>query len=385
MTRETRLLLTVTFLAAGVAGGLVLGRTLDSRSGPSAQAAPVLSPPPAALASLQESFHAVARTATPSVVHITNRIGAPGDLWQPQGIGSGVIVSAEGHILTNNHVVEAGGARARTLRIRFIDGREFPAEVVGTDLETDLALLKIDLPADVKLKPAVFADSDRVRVGDWVLAIGSPFGYNHTVTAGIVSAKHRRAEMSLPYQDFIQTDAAINPGNSGGALVGINGEVVGINTAIISNTRSSDGVGLAISSNLAKWVTDRLKREGRVKRGYLGVVPVAINQELVDGLRQDGIRSVADLVEDLGLERPVGVFILHVEPGSPAGKAGVKRGDVILEFGGRPVVGKSDMFFKVAQASPGTPVSIKVLRNKQERLFKLDLAERPPMDMRRDR
>jgi serine protease Do len=375
-------LLAVT-LGAGVVAGLGLGRAFDGRTS-SAHAAFAPAEPPAALVNLQESFHAVASAVMPSVVHITTQSGEPGDLFQSMGVGSGVIVSKEGHIITNNHVVDTGLQRVPILRVRLADGREYSAKVLGTDPETDLALLKVSPKGD--LVPAAFADSDKVRQTDWCLAIGSPFGYNHTITAGIVSAKHRRAELSLPYQDFIQTDAAINPGNSGGALVNLRGEVIGINTAIVSETRGSDGVGLAISSNLVKWVVERLRKDGRVRRGYLGVVPLDFDPQLVEALRRDyHFKSMEELLDFIGLKEPRGVFIYTVEEGTPAARGGVKEKDVILEFNGEPVAGKSDMFFKIAKVSPGTPVTLKVLRDKGERELKVEVGERQPVDLRRPR
>jgi S1-C subfamily serine protease len=362
------------FLAAGVAAGMGLGRAFD-RSASTALAAerPMIS---GDLSAFQDALASVAEGVSPSVVHITTRVGAQGDLWEMQGVGSGVVVSAKGHILTNHHVVDAD-PRRQTLRVRLADGREFPAKVVGTDSETDLALLKID-PKDETLVPIRFANSDQVRVGHLCLAIGSPFGYNHSVTFGTVSAKHRHAQLSQPYQDFIQTDAPINPGNSGGALVNIKGELIGINAAIVSETRSSDGVGLAISSNLAKFVSDQLLEHGRVRRGYLGIRPLDFEQTQVEF----GFRSMEELLEELGLKSQRGVFVGFVETGSPADKAGLKKGDVIVEFNGEAVAGQSDMFFKVAKVVPGTTVSLKALRSKSERDLKIALIERPPVDLR---
>lgn len=374
------------FLAAGVAAGVGLGRAFDAR-GEAPRPAAARPEPPAVLESLQESFHAVAEAAMSSVVHITTQVGGGlGDFLQPlMGVGSGVIVSEDGHIVTNNHVVDAGAERLRALRVRFVDGKEYPAKVLGTDPESDLALLKISARG-VKLVPIAFADSDRVRVGDWCLAIGSPFGYNHTVTAGIVSAKHRRAQLGLPYQDFLQTDAAINPGNSGGALVNLKGELVGINTAIVSQTRGNDGVGFAISSNLVKWVSERLQREGRVRRGYLGVKLADLDAQLVEALREEyGIRSLEELLDHLGLKEARGAFVFEVEPGTPAAEAGIKNKDVILEFNGERVAGQGDMLFKVARLSPGTEVTVKVLRDRRERELRVKLGERPPIDLRRRR
>src|SRR5262245_51613430 len=287
--------LVAVFLGAGVAAGMGLGRAFDRSSGTPAVAAerPLVS---GDLSAVQEALASVAEGASPSVVHITTQIGARGDPWESQGVGSGVIVSAEGHILTNHHVIDAEGRR-QTLRVRFSDGREFPAKVEGTDSESDLALLKID-PKGATLSPIRFADSDKVRVGHLCLAIGSPFGYSHSVTFGTVSAKHRHAQLSQPYQDFIQTDAPINPGNSGGALVNIKGELIGINAAIVSQNRGSDGVGLAIASNLAKQVSDQLQKYGRVRRGYLGIGPLDFEQVVA----QYGLRSMHELLDEVGLK-----------------------------------------------------------------------------------
>ena len=385
MTAATRAVLVAAFLGGGVAAGLGLARSFDPRSA-SAAAAPraPLAEPPAALASLQESFAQVAEAASPSVVHITMMAG---DVLQPQGIGSGVVVSEEGHVITNHHVVEAAGPAARMLRVRFVDGKEFPATTLGTDPETDLALLKLSLPPGAKkLVRASFADSDRVRVGDWCLAIGSPFGYSHSVTAGIVSAKHRQAGMSQVYQDFIQTDAAINPGNSGGALVNIRGEVIGINTAIVTESAGSDGVGLAIPSNIVRAVSESLMKDGRVRRGFLGVRSADIDGTLLEVLRQEyGIRSMEELLKELGIKEPRGAFIVHVEPGSPADKAGVRAKDVLVELNERPVGSQSDLLFRVAEIVPGSIIPLKVIRDGKERVVKATVAERPPVDLRRRR
>ena len=367
--------LVAVFLAAGVAAGMGLGRAFDRASGTAAVAAErsMLS---GDLSAFQDALAAVAEAVSPSVVHITTQIGARGDLWESQGVGSGVVVSAEGHILTNHHVIDAGDRR-QTLRVRFSDGREVPAKVEGTDSESDLALLKID-PKGLNLTPIRFADSDKVRVGHLCMAIGSPFGYSHSVTFGTVSAKHRHAQLSQPYQDFLQTDAPINPGNSGGALVNIKGELIGINAAIVSQTRGSDGVGLAIASNLAKQVSDQLQKYGRVRRGYLGIGPLDLEQVVA----QYGIRSMQELLEEVGLRAQRGIFVDYVQAGSPAEKAGLKKGDVIVEFNGEPVTGQSDMFFKVAKVTPGATVSVKALQKKKENELKITLVERPPEDFR---
>ena len=384
MSMATRWALVTLFLGGGVAAGMGLAKTLDVRShaAPPAPRAP-LAEPPAALASLQDSFAQVADAASPSVVHITLE-GA--DLLRPEGIGSGVVVSEEGYVITNHHVVEAAGGGARGLRVRFVDGLEFAAKTLGTDPETDLALLKLDVPAGSKITRAVFADSDRVRVGDWCLAIGSPFGYRHSVTAGIVSAKHRQAGMSQVYQDFIQTDAAINPGNSGGALVNIRGELIGINTAIVTESQGNDGVGLAIPSNIVSQVSTALMKEGRVRRGYLGVRSVDLDSRLMEALRiESGVRNPDEMLRHLGLKEPRGTYIVHVEEGSPAAKAGVRERDVLLELNGRRITSQSDLLFRMAEIKPGTVIPLKVVRDGKEREIQATVDERPPMDIRRRR
>jgi S1-C subfamily serine protease len=382
MSGSTRTILLAVFLAAGVVAGLGLGRALDSRT-EAATTTPTLRPErPAGLVALSDSFSEAAQFAMPSVVHITTQGGGSSDFLSPQGVGSGIIVSDKGHILTNNHVTELAGERARALRVRFADGREVAAKIVGSDAESDLALIKID-PKDLKLVPIHFADSDKVRVGDWCLAIGSPFGYNHTVTAGIVSAKHRRAQLMTPYQDFIQTDAAINPGNSGGALVNLSGELIGINTAIVSESRGNEGLGFAIASNLASWVKERLVAEGKVRRGYLGIRPLDFDSQLVEAVKEkyDGIRTMPDLLDALKMKEPRGVYLYSVESETPAAKGGLKDNDVLIEFNGKPIASQSDLFFRVAEVSPGTQVTVKALRDGKEKEMKVELAERDPRSM----
>jgi len=364
-----RSVLAAVFLAAGVAAGMGLGRAFDrSTAGAVAAERPMIS---GDLSAFQDALASVAEAVSPSVVHLTTQVGTHGDLFESQGIGSGVILTAEGHIITNYHVVGAD-PRYQTLQVRLSDGHVFPAKVVGTDAESDLALLKIE-PKGTALMPIHFANSDNVRVGHLCLAIGSPFGYSHSVTFGSVSAKHRTAQLSQPYQDFLQTDAPINPGNSGGALVNIKGELIGINAAIVSETRTSDGVGLAIASNLVKKVSDQLRENGRVRRGYLGIRPM----DFETASAKYGFRSVDALLHEVGLDSARGVFVDFVEDASPADKAGLRKGDVIVEFNEKPVSGQSDMFFKVAEVVPGTTVSLKALRDKQELAVKIALIERP--------
>jgi serine protease Do len=283
-----------------------------------------------------------------------------------------VIVSGLGHVMTNHHVVSG----ERGLQVHFVDGSRFGAAMVGTDKDTDLALLRIQPPEEYELTPVEFADSDRARVGDWVLAVGSPFGYSHTVTAGIISAKHRRTRMDLPYQDFIQTDTAINPGNSGGALVNMEGELVGVNSLLVTQGRSYEGIGFAISSNLVKWVYERLAKDGKVRRGYLGVELRDIDEKLAREFRSSDIRSLDDLLDDLGLQEPEGVFIYKVVSRTPAARAGLRRGDVIIEFNGRPVPSVGEVFFAVAEVEPGTEVELTILRDSKLETHTIEMAER---------
>lgn len=380
MDRTVRILLGLGVLSGGIVAGLGLGRGFDP--------APVQAQPPALisgdLSAFQEALASVADAVSPSVVHITTLVNVPGEGAQATGVGSGVVAGVEGHILTNHHVVEGGGARG-LLRVRFSDGREVTAKVLGTDSETDLAVLKID-PRGLRLSPLRFADAASVKVGHLCLAVGSPFGLSNSVTMGTVSAKHRSAQLNLPYQDFIQTDAAINPGNSGGALVNIRGELIGINAAIVAESRGSDGVGFAIPSNVVRWVYDQLVAQGKVRRGFLGVKSLDFGEDLLELYReQQGVADREELLAFLGLKEPRGVVIFDMERGGPAAKAGVRDGDVLLEIGGKPVASQSDLLFKVAESLPGSKVVVKVLREKKEREFSVELGERPPVDLRRRR
>jgi len=268
--------------------------------------------------------------------------------------GSGFIVSSDGYILTNNHVV----GDADNVKVKLVDGREFEAEIVGTDPKSDVALIKVKASSLPSLK---LADSDKIEVGEWVLAIGNPFGLGHTVTAGIVSAKGRSNIGVAEYEDFIQTDAAINPGNSGGPLINLDCEVVGINTAIIG-PGGNIGIGFAIPINMAKAVYKQLKEEGRVVRGFMGV-------------------SIQDLTPEFakafGLpEDTKGVLVPDVQPGSGAEKAGLKPGDIIVEFNGQPVESARELMNKVAMEKPGTKVEVVVLRNGRRKTFIVELGER---------
>jgi len=255
------------------------------------------------------------------------------------GVGSGVIVDKEGYILTNQHVVDG----ADTVKVSLQDGREFTAKVVGTDPKTDVAVLKVE----AKDLPAIqTADSDQIQVGDVVLAIGNPFGIGQTVTMGMVSAKGR-GNMGLDYEDFIQTDAAINPGNSGGALVDAEGRLIGINTAILSRSGGNQGIGFAIPINLARYVKDSLVKDGRVSRGYLGVVIQDLNPALA---------------KEFQLNDRQGVLVSDVTADGPAGRAGMKSGDVVIEFNHKPVQNSRQLKLEVAQTKPGKTVPVKFLR-----------------------
>ena len=257
-----------------------------------------------------------------------------------QGMGSGVIATKDGYILTNNHVVEG----ADEVKVALQDGREFVAKVVGRDPKSDVAVIKIearDLPA------VTMADSDKVEVGDVVLAVGNPFGIGQSVTTGIVSAKDR-GNMGLDYEDFIQTDAAINPGNSGGALVDAEGRLIGINTAILSRSGGNQGIGFAIPANLARDVMDGLIQDGHVTRGYLGVMIQDLNPALA---RQFKLKDNA------------GALVGDVTPKSPAEKAGIKGGDIVLEFNAKKVSDSRHLKLEVARVKPGATVPVKVLRD----------------------
>jgi serine protease Do len=272
-----------------------------------------------------------------------------------QGLGSGVVVTKDGYILTNNHVVDG----ADEVKVTLQDGREFTAKVIGRDPKSDVAVIKID----AKDLPAVqMADSDKVEVGDVVLAVGNPFGIGQTVTTGIVSATGRAGAIGLDYEDFIQTDAAINPGNSGGALVDSEGRLIGINTAILSRSGGNQGIGFAIPANLAREVMGGLVKDGRVTRGFLGVRP------------QDVTPALA---KEFKLKDNSGALVGDVTTDSPADKAGIQSGDVITEFNGKKMADSRHLRLAVAGIQPGQTVAVKLLRDGKSKSLEVTVAELP--------
>jgi serine protease Do len=337
---------------------------------------------------LQSAFVQVARTVKPSVVQITTEkivtyrywdpfgdleeffnspfeefFGFPKRRQQPktfkkkqEGLGSGFIVSEDGYILTNNHVIEG----VDKILVKLLgDEKKYEAKIVGTDPKTDLALIKINVG---KPLPAVkLGDSDKIEVGEWVIAIGNPYGLEETVTVGVVSAKGRSGFGITQYEDFIQTDAAINPGNSGGPLVNIRGEVIGINTFIIA-PYAAQGIGFAIPINLAKRVFTQLKEKGKVVRGYLGVYLQPLDEELA---------------KSFGLSEIKGAVVAQVIKDGPAEKAGIVEGDVIIEYDGSEVKDVKDLQMKVANTPVGKRVPVGIWRDKKKITLYVTIGEMP--------
>jgi len=276
--------------------------------------------------------------------------------FKQRSLGSGFIIDKYGYIVTNNHVVE----NADQITVKLADEREFDAEIVGRDPNTDLALIKIS--ADTDLVPIQMGNSDKLLVGNWVVAIGSPFGLEQTVTAGIVSAKGRIIGFG-PYEDFIQTDASINPGNSGGPLVNLRGEVVGINTAIVA---SGQGIGFAIPVNMAKTIISQLKSSGEVTRGWLGV----------------GIQDLSDELKSYyGVKDSGGVLITQVFEGDPADKGGIKANDIIIEIDGKTVKTARELSGIIANTQVGTKTTIKFLRDGKIKTVRVELAKRDDTEL----
>ena len=336
--------------------------------------------PGAPAASTQNSFADVVARVAPAVVtvHSARRVRAPrqhpffddprfrdffgnqaprvpqSELPRLQGTGSGVIVSGEGYVLTNHHVIDG----AEEIRVETSDRRTFNARVIGSDPPSDLAVLQID---ERNLPVLAMGDSDRARVGDVVLAIGNPLGLEQTVTAGIISAKGRSTGLSDgSFEDFLQTDAPINQGNSGGALVNTAGDLVGINSQILSPSGGNIGIGFAIPSNMTRTVTEQLINKGRVRRGQLGVFVQAVTE---------------DIAQSLGMKEARGVIVGSVQKGSAAEKAGLKRGDVITAFNGTAVGDANELRNLVAATQPGTDAQLTILRDGREQQLTVTLGE----------
>ena len=269
------------------------------------------------------------------------------------GVGSGFIVDADGTILTNYHVVDG----AQKLSVTLSDGKSYDAKIIGRDQKSDIAVIKIE--AGVKLPAAVLGDSDLLEVGEWVMAIGNPFGLDHTVTSGIISAKGRNIGQG-PYDNFIQTDASINPGNSGGPLINLRGEVVGINSAIFSQSGGNIGIGFAIPSNAVKELLPQLRDKGKVVRGFIGASVQRVSPEIA---------------ESFGINPARGALVADLVKGGPAERAGVKTGDVIIEFDRKPIKDSADLPQQVARVAPGSAVQLKLIRGGKETTLPLTVGE----------
>jgi serine protease Do len=356
------------FLVAGFS----IATLFDPISGPEAQTSPVAPVAPG-------SFSQLAKNASPSVVNISTvkvvkgggQIPSPfgpddpfrefferffGDQpprdFKQRSLGTGFIIDKEGFILTNNHVVED----TEEITVTLADKREFAAKIIGRDPKTDLALIRIE--SDQVLPALALGDSDKLEVGDWVMAIGNPYNLGHTVTAGIVSAKYRQIGAGA-YDNFIQTDASINPGNSGGPLLDTTGKVIGVNTAIFSQSGGSIGIGFAIPINMAKELLPQLK-EGKVVRGWLGVVIQPVTPELKDKLK---------------LSTEKGALVADVVEGGPAEKAGIERGDVIVTFDGKEISESDDLPYIVASTPVGKTVTVEVIRKGQRKSIQVEIGE----------
>ena len=332
-----------------------------------------------ALENRPPSFAAIAKRTTPVVVNIfttSQRSGRPGsndpleEFFSrffgdtqprengPRSLGSGILISKDGEVLTNYHVVR----NAETIKVKLADQTEYEARLIGKDDRTDLALVKIRRSGG-NMPFARLGSSSQLEVGDWVMAIGNPFGLEHTVTAGIVSAKGRVIGAG-PYDNFIQTDASINPGNSGGPLINALGEVVGVNSAIFSQGGGNIGIGFAIPIDLAKKIADQLRKNGRVVRGWLGIRAQDVSPQLASSLNL--IRPAVDLA-----------VVTEVAENSPAAEAGVKAGDVILEFNGKPVPKSHEFPSVIADTPPGQKVSLKIIHEKKEQTIAVKIGELP--------
>ena len=390
MTIGIRARVAIYCIAAGVTGIAIGSRAYRNYTAPppAVTAAPSTTATPVTSAGLQTSFAPIVDKDLPAVVNISsskvvrssggagndipsfmmdpffrqffgNDFGRqrrnPGPQYQ-RSLGSGVILRPDGYILTNNHVVDG----ATDITVTLLDKREFKAKLIGTDAKTDLGVLKVDAKG---LPALTLADSSKVRVGDIVLAMGTPFGLGQTVTMGIISAKGRSGLGIIEgYEDFIQTDAAINPGNSGGALVDIRGVLIGINTAILTRGGGNQGVGFAVPINLARGVMDQVIAHGKVTRGYMGVGPEDISPAMAKALHLTDMR---------------GALMGDVTAGSPAAQAGIQRGDVVYEINGERVEDSNQLRLRISSTAPGTTVRLKMLHDGAERTVSVKLAEYP--------
>ncbi len=384
MMNKKRFYLSAAFLLlAGVIIGLAVSSRLDITTPLTAKNSQVSSRAVETLSQLSDALSDVAAVATPSVVNISTtrliktRDEAPFDLFddpffrrffgdqlphpnvpkehKEQSLGSGVIVSEDGYIVTNNHVIE----KSQEIKVLLTNKRDYKAKLIGADPKTDIAVIKIEATG---LPALPWGDSNKLRVGEIVFAIGNPFGLNSTLTMGVISAVGRANVGIADYEDFIQTDAAINPGNSGGALINARGELVGINTAIVSRTGGYQGIGFAVPSSMARQVMESLIKYKKVVRGWLGV----------------SIQEVtSDLAEEFGVKDLKGALVSGVMKGSPAEKAGIKQGDVLLAFGGKEVEDTGHLRNMVSQTPVGTKVKVKLLRQKKEMELEVTVAELP--------
>ncbi len=368
--------LVLAFIVVAVLIGIVIGTNWPSGRSPELI---VNGQNGAARITFENGFSPVVEGALPAVVSVaTTRIVRAQDTGLPffndpffrqffgggggeappqreQGLGSGVIVTNEGHILTNNHVVEG----ASEVIVLFNDTEQVRAKIIGTDPQTDIAVIKVDKK---DLHPIALADSSRVKIGQFVLAIGNPFGVGRTVTMGIVSATGRGNLGITGYEDFIQTDAAINPGNSGGALIDDNGSLIGINTAIFTRSQGNQGIGFAVPSNMARSVMDQIVKGGKVVRGYLGVAAQEVTPAVASAFK---------------LKNTHGALVADLAPDGPARKAGLQRGDVIVSINGKEVKDSRGLRFTVASLPPGSDVRLGIVRNGQNQEISAKLTELP--------